>query len=126
MAGEKPFLAPCPFCGGQATEWTFRVDGGGDSATVFNVGCRAHMNLAAYSSQCGPWGYRRPDDPPDNETALASARDAWNVRPTISVSARKHDKRSVVDLRLHIAPAFLEDREASGPYLLGLIREAMQ
>jgi hypothetical protein len=74
-------LKPCPFCGNTPEQWKTRVDEGGDGCTVFHVGCRnTKCTVKPQSSVCGPWGYRKPTDLPNNDIAEACVIDNWNTR----------------------------------------------
>jgi hypothetical protein len=78
---EKTELLPCPFCGSEAEEWSHRIDIGGDGCTASNVGCRNDECIGMLSAAvCGPWGYKREGDLPDNETARKIAVGKWNTR----------------------------------------------
>jgi len=74
---------PCPFCGQKPNVIEHKINSYGDFATSFVIEC-SNSKCAArpYVAVTGPWGYRRPDDLPSNDSAKGLVLERWNTRDT--------------------------------------------
>lgn len=75
-------IKDCPFCGSRPTfSKEYQDTGGGDGRAAFRIECsNSKCKVQPYAITYGPHGYRREDDPVDNETAIMNVHEFWNTR----------------------------------------------